>query len=77
MKVVFVAVRQHEYGQDVRVFVTRRQALSWQNEIVDKWWDYEMPSDWTKPDDPYAAAADYFGYGGSESLTIHECYLEG
>lgn len=48
--VVFVAVYNHRYGNDVRVFTTEDKALAWRTAIAQEWWEEEL-RDEPKPDD--------------------------
>jgi hypothetical protein len=47
---VVVAMYEHRYGQDVRVFQTREKALQWADEIAEEYWA-EMTDNAPKPED--------------------------
>lgn len=42
---VIVAVWEHKYGEDIRVFDSEEKALAWKDEIALTWWVEEFPDD--------------------------------
>lgn len=76
---VFVAVYEHEYGSDVRVFGKQEDAYKWKDQIAYEWWDAEIPDE---PMPETNIGDEYFKvmgerWGDAEYFSIHHTMVEG
>jgi hypothetical protein len=51
---MIIAIYNHEYGNDVRVFSSIESALNWRNEIANDYWNEHYYND-IKPDNDIGA----------------------
>lgn len=72
---VYVAVYEHNHGEDISVYATKEGANKWRAQLADEWWSHEFPYD-MPPNDPGLKADVYWdkmAENGEEFFNIHEC----
>ena len=78
---VVVAVYEHKYGTDVRVFREQAAAYAWRTEIAEEWWDHEFPTE-ERPGldeigESYFELMSTSYWGDAEYFTTHDATVEG
>lgn len=74
---VVVAVFEHRFGTDVRVFKKIEGADEWRNQIGDEWWDREFPGDERPdPDEIGKVYFDAMSESGDEYFSVHTATVE-
>ena len=69
---VIVAIYEHRYGMDVRVFDSFKKAQAWKDEIgADNW---QHISDDPQPED--TCGDEYFDLAYGEWFNVEECVVE-
>ena len=72
---VIVALYEHRFGLDCRVFARPEQAEVWRQDIAQNWWERELPDE-DMPTNPVVAANDYFALVTKESFKVRELEVE-
>ena len=73
---VYVAVYEHRYGTDIRVFRDEADAWSWKRTIALDWYDREIQGT-DKPDTDEGVEAEYWDMINDEFFTVESCRIEG
>lgn len=77
MNIVFVAIYEHGYGEDVRVFNTLSAAADWRDKIALDWWEKEFPDNEVPTEN---VGKTYFelmsANDGREAFYVHQCTVE-
>jgi hypothetical protein len=79
-QIVTVAIWDHKYGVDVRVFLEPATAYAWRTQIAEEWWDEEFPDEERPSEDEIGEV--YFdkmcnGWGDAEYFSAHTATVEG
>jgi len=73
---VYVAIYEHKYGNDIRVFNDMKKAEEWRVEIADEWFDDVFRGDLKKPLDTNEMAGLYWSNVQDEWFNIEESEVE-
>jgi hypothetical protein len=73
---VYVAIYEHRYGQDVRVFDNIDKVEAWKSEIANEYFEHEFKGLVEKPDNLQEVTEIYWDGVEDEWFTVEICEVE-